>query len=221
MIMQLLVIYSESISKDIMSESEKILALDTCQKWLTVFPYALIMQLLALKELPNEARIHLTLKEILLLESTGKPRKYVLMKLQKLLNQFNFSLEKYLSIEKLLQDTENAAAECRRIKFTALPFSLSQYCTGFVMIWSCVIPFGMDGAIVSGGGRSTGIVSIWATSVIILLFCFMMLAVDEIANQLEDPFHSLPLFDSLKTAMDHLAAVRRDFDLLDKAEGHG
>jgi len=49
----------------------------------------------------------------------------------------------------------------------------------------------------------------------------MMLAVDEIANQLEDPFHSLPLFDSLKIAMGHLADVRRDFDLLDKAEGHG
>lgn len=218
--MQLLVIYSGSIPNETMSELEKTNALDEFQRWLIVFPYALIMQLLALKELPNEARIHLGLKQIHLLESTAKPRKYVLMKLQKILHQFNLPMEKYLSIEKLLQDTESAAAECRRIKFTALPYSISQYCTGFLMIWSCVIPFGVDGAI-EGSGKTTGVLSIWVAAAVMLLFCFMMLAVDEIANQLEDPFHSLPLFDSLRTAVDHLTAVRRDFDLLEKAESHG
>lgn len=65
--------------------------------------------------------------------------------------------------------------------------------------------------------KADQIVGTWIEAVLIFFFSLMMLCTDEVANQLEDPFHSLPLFDSLKTAMAHLATVKEDFEKIDFA----
>eukprot|EP00890_Picochlorum_soloecismus_P002968 jgi/Picsp_1/3672/NSC_06509-R1_upf0187-domain-containing protein len=221
MLMQLMALYSRTDAPEGMSEKEASELLDMLSAWMTVYPYALTMQLLTLSRLPREVVPLIRYEEVDLLESTAKPRKFVLMKLQSIVHQFKLPMEKYLCVQNLLQDTETSAATCRRIKFTALPYNISQVCTGFVLIWLCVVPFGMqetvDAVKRSNVTKADQIVGTWIEAVLIFFFSLMMLCTDEVANQLEDPFHSLPLFDSLKTAMAHLATVKEDFEKIDFA----
>ena len=39
------------------------------------------------------------------------------------------------------------------------------------------------------------------------------------ANQLEDPYHFIPLFDATKTAMGHLSIVKQDYNTMRNATG--
>ena len=104
---------------------------------------------------------------------------------------------------------EMNAGTCRRIKFTPLPFGLSLVTTGFVMLWLVLLPFGLTTS--EKDSTATMIVSTWIAGLALFILSAMLLAIDEAANQLEDPFHSLPLFDATKTAMAHLSIVAQDF----------
>lgn len=217
MCMQLLVLYSTVDIPKTLSTSDVDDLVQEFTVWATVFPYTLVMQLLSLSKVPDQVRILLCNEEIQLLESTLKPRKYALMKLQHIVHQFALPTEKYLSMQSLLQSTETAAAACRRIKFSAMPYGLSQLYTGFIMIWLCIIPLGIGYSGPLEYGTVSDVLTVWLTSIILFFFALMMLSVDEVANQLEDPFHSMPLFDSLKTSLGHLAMVQKDFELLHAA----
>jgi putative membrane protein len=113
------------------------------------------------------------------------------------------------------------AGTCRRIKFTPLPFGLSLVTTGFIMLWLVLLPFGLTNATAANSGFSLGtaILSTWTSGLGLFILSAMLLCVDEAANQLEDPFHSLPLFDATKTAMAHLSMVPDDFAKLRAAAG--
>ena len=191
------------------SRKERERLLRVMNKWMTVYPYALTMQLIDLDRLPGEAARLLSDREVALLEGTGKPRKYVLMKLQTILSKFKLETAQHLSVQHLLQSAEKNAGTCRRIKFTPLPYTLSNVCTGFIVIWLLILPFGItriDWVDLAQTGHGVGsfIVSTWLTGFCLFLLSLMMLSVDEVANQLEDPFLSLPLFDTMKTALGHL-----------------
>ena len=110
---------------------------------------------------------------------------------------------------------ETNAATCRRIKFTPLPFGVSLVTTGFVMLWLVLLPFGLTATAQNSLG--TRIISTWVEAICLFVLSTMLLAIDEAANQLEDPFHSLPLFDATKTAMAHLSIVAQDFEKLQMA----
>ena len=81
--------------------------------------------------------------------------------------------------------------------------------TGFVMLWLVLLPFGLTTS--EKDSTATMIVSTWIAGLALFILSAMLLAIDEAANQLEDPFHSLPLFDATKTAMAHLSIVAQDF----------
>ena len=51
-----------------------------------------------------------------------------------------------------------------------------------------------------------------------LFFALLLLSCDEIANQLEDPFYSLPLADIAKTAEGHMQRTIKELKSLYKAE---
>lgn len=216
MTLQLLELYSrgrpDSMEGMEASDVDQILA--EFASWAMVYPYALVVQLLALSGVPEEVHLLLNEEEIKLLNSTPKPRKYALMKLQDLLHQFPLPTEKYLCMQKLLQDTEYACGVCRRIKFTALPYGLSQVYSGFIMIWLCILPLGIQYSGSGQEGTMSDILTVWLSGLLVYLFSLMMICVDEVANQLEDPFPSIPLFDTIKTSMKHLATVQNDFALL-------
>ena len=128
---QLMTIYAaESQRSGHVSAADRGRLCDELCRWMTVYPYALTMQLLDLEKLPEEAAKLLDRKEVALLESTKKPRKFVLMKLQLIVSAFKLETEKYLSVQQLLQSAEAGCSTCRRIKFTPLPFGLTNICTG-------------------------------------------------------------------------------------------
>lgn len=216
MAMQLLELYSRTHSGSMegMNASDVDRILGEFAAWAMVYPYALVVQLLALKGVPEEVHLLLNQEEVKLLNSTPKPRKYVLMKLQDLLHQFPLPTEKYLCMQKLLQDTEAACGVCRRIRFTALPYGLSQLYTGFIMIWLCILPLGIQYSGSGQEGTLSDIMTVWLSGIVVNLFSLMMISVDEVANQLEDPFPSIPLMDTIKTSMKHIATVQKDFALL-------
>ncbi len=111
------------------------------------------------------------------------------------------------------------AGTCRRIKFTPLPFGISLVTTGFIMLWLVLLPFGMTTP--QEESNATMIISTWVAALCLFVLSAMLLAIDEAANQLEDPFHSLPLFDATKTAMAHLSIVAQDFAKMQTATAVG
>lgn len=78
---------------------------------------------------------------------------------------------------------------------------------GFIVVWLLILPFGISNTAVSVLSSKTlgsAILLTWVQGACLFLLSMMMLSVDEVANQLEDPFLSLPLFDTMKTALGHL-----------------
>lgn len=67
---------------------------------------------------------------------------------------------------------------------------VSLVCTGFVEIWCLLLPFGL----------ATDMVDVdWISVVAVAIISLLLLAVDEVANQMEDPFQLIPVDDIVYT----------------------
>lgn len=100
-------------------------------------------------------------------------------------------------MEDSLQAGVSAAGTCARLKFQSMPYSMTLMCTGFLQIWLLFLPC----AIISvptkapaGDNPVFGLVIYFFTAI-------LMLGVDEVANQLEQPFPHLPLQEISETTL--------------------
>jgi putative membrane protein len=87
-----------------------------------------------------------------------------------------------------LKDFNDLLGACERIKHTPIPYSYMMYVKKFIFIYIITLPFGF--VVISG----------YVTILIVMLISFVLLSVELIAEEIEDPFgrdvNDLPL-DSL------------------------
>jgi ion channel-forming bestrophin family protein len=99
-----------------------------------------------------------------------------------------------INLDKELKDFIDILGACERIKHTPIPYSYMMYVKKFIFIYIITLPFGF--------APQTG----YLTVAIVVLISFVLLSVELIAEEIEDPFgrdvNDLPL--------DELAAKIRD-----------
>lgn len=105
-----------------------------------------------------------------------------------------FTGDQLINLDKELKDFNDILGACERIKYTPIPYSYMMYVKKFIFIYIITLPFGF----VTQSG--------YITIAIVVLVSFVLLSVELIAEEIEDPFgrdiNDLPL--------DELAAKIRD-----------
>ncbi len=100
--------------------------------------------------------------------------------------------DQLINLDKELKDFIDLMGACERIKYTPIPYSYMMYVKKFIFIYIITLPFGF----VTQSG--------YMTVPIVLLVSFVLLSVELIAEEIEDPFggdiNDLPL-DDLATKM--------------------
>lgn len=84
--------------------------------------------------------------------------------------------EQFLNLDKELKDFVDVMGACERIKNTPIPYSYMMYVKKFIVIYIATLPFGF----VTASG--------YFTVPIVLLITFVLMSVELIAEEIEDPF---------------------------------
>ncbi len=84
--------------------------------------------------------------------------------------------DQLVNIDKELNDLIDVMGGCERIKNTPIPYSYMMYIKKFIFIYIITLPFGF----VTGSG--------YFTVPIVLLITFVLMSVELIAEEIEDPF---------------------------------
>jgi ion channel-forming bestrophin family protein len=115
-------------------------------------------------------------------------------KVNELYLQKKFTGDHLINLDKELKDFNDILGACERIKYTPIPYSYMMYVKKFIFIYITTLPFGF----VATAG--------YMTVPIVVLVSFVLLSVELIAEEIEDPFgrdiNDLPL--------DELAGKIRD-----------
>jgi predicted membrane chloride channel (bestrophin family) len=101
-------------------------------------------------------------------------------------------------METIVQAGVSAMGTCSRLKFQSTPYSLSLICTGFLQVFLMFLPVAV--ITTSSNVPLSGDHPIFAL-VIYFFTCVLMLGVDEVANQLEQPFPHMPMTDIVDTTV--------------------
>ncbi|PSC67583.1 hypothetical protein C2E20_8740 [Micractinium conductrix] len=170
-------------------------------RWGTVWHFALKQEVLGLPELAPAAARLLEPDEQAAYAASKKPRQFCASALRRLV------VDLRLEQPQLLESTESAmfnfiergwsgVGACITIVEQALPEGLNLLCTGFLLIWLLLLPLGL-------WDRASGYAVVaYAIMAILLLGC------DEMATQLENPWHLLPLDEMIdSTVQDTQRAV--------------
>lgn len=106
-------------------------------------------------------------------------------KVNELYRQEKFTGDHLINLDKELKDFNDILGACERIKYTPIPYSYMMYVKKFIFIYIVTLPFGF----VSSSG--------YMTIPIVVLVSFVLLSVELIAEEIEDPFgrdiNDLPL----------------------------
>ena len=104
-----------------------------------------------------------------------------------------------INLDKELKDFMDLLGGCERIKNTPIPYSYSMYVKKFIFIYIITLPFGF----VTTFG--------YATVPAVLLVSFILLSVELIAEEIEDPFgrdiNDLPTDDLAKRIRDNINEI--------------
>uniref|UniRef100_A0A7R9Z3M3 Uncharacterized protein n=1 Tax=Chlamydomonas euryale TaxID=1486919 RepID=A0A7R9Z3M3_9CHLO len=177
--------------------------LEDLRRFLIVWPYAIKQTVLSEAELDPAAAALLSRAELALYYGVeqaaragarelnpGNGRQVVVTAVRKLVSEAELPMEHFTAIEGTIAAAWKAGGDAIRIKFQAMPQSLTLMCTGFIEIWLLLMPFGLTA---DSGHYDWVIVVATASTALMTLGCV------EISNQMEQPFPLLPCRDIVAT----------------------
>jgi predicted membrane chloride channel (bestrophin family) len=92
-----------------------------------------------------------------------------------------------LNLDQNLAALSDVVGGCERILRTPIPLSYSRMTARFLTLWLLGLPFCLCRDIVLAG------FSAWATVPCVAVIAFLLLGIEELATQLEEPFSMLPM----------------------------
>ena len=107
--------------------------------------------------------------------------------------------DQFLNLDKELKDFIDLMGACERIKNTPIPYSYMMYVKKFIVIYIATLPFGF----VTASG--------YYTIPIVLIVTFVLMSVELIAEEIEDPFgrdlNDLPMDELAKRIRDSVKEI--------------
>lgn len=107
------------------------------------------------------------------------------------------ALLQFLQMNDTLNKGNSDMGTCGRIFFYAMPYAITSMCSGVLEIWLLLMPLA---TVVDSPPRSTpgvyqNVPAVLVDLMLYVLACVLMMGVEDVAVQLEQPFAHMPLTD--------------------------
>ena len=152
-------------------------------RWLIAYYRALKCEVVENSDLSREIEDVLTPAEADMLLSARHRPSFALSVLTELGAAAPLRESHRIRFDENLTYFEDAVGTCERILTTPIPLSYTRHTSRFMVIWLSALPLGLYG--------TCG----WATIPLSMVITFLLLGIDEIGVQIEEPFGLLPLDD--------------------------
>ena len=152
-------------------------------RWVVAFSRALKAELTEGSDLESELQGVLTPEELVSLLTSHHRPSFALSVLTELGAAAPLRESHRIRLDENLTYFEDAVGSCERILRTPIPLSYTRHTSRFMVIWLSALPLGLYG--------TCG----WATIPLACTIAFLLLGIDEIGVQIEEPFGLLPLDD--------------------------
>jgi len=154
-------------------------------KWSVMVMISLLCQLRKGAELVVEARGLITDAELRILGQQERKAGFCLTMLSHIMQiaATRGALDPihHASMETLIRDLNESVGSCKTLLKTPVPLFYTRHISRFLLIWIFLVPF----ALLPVMG--------WGTPFSVALIAFLLLVIDEIGVQIEEPFQILPL----------------------------
>eukprot|EP00890_Picochlorum_soloecismus_P002175 jgi/Picsp_1/2959/NSC_01183-R1_hypothetical protein CHLNCDRAFT_136917 [Chlorella variabilis] len=177
------------------------------QRLLMILPYALIMALYSLDRCPVQVRHILDEDDIHWMENTKDAWYFILCKIQVAFIGLNTG-----EVAGMLRELNQLRVESNAllvVKRTTFPYFLSKIPTALLMVYSFAVPMKLFGDIMDyvseteelQGKTVRNVLHYWYLASLILVFSALILAANEAADLLEDPYYYIPMHDIARTEL--------------------
>lgn len=169
------------------------------QRLLLALPFSIIMKLYSIGRCPMQIQHLLDKDELQWIESTEDAWHFLIYKVQLLLNGLPSRRSTEIDREiNLLRIEINSLFTIKRSHF---PYFLSKIPTALLMVYSFIVPMQLFGALMDyvseteelQGATVRNILHYWYLAALILAYGSLILAANEGADLLEDPFYYIPM----------------------------
>ena len=206
-------VFYQILATNLPTKPEDVKLLDTARRFCSIWAYAIKQVVSSAPDIDSAAAAYLFPEELAVYKSARKGRQLISSVLLRILANSGLDTQRYLSASNALQRANFAQGDCVRIKFQAMPQGLTSATSGFVLIWCLLIPFGLvtsvDDSVCPLDVILVGIVSL------------LLLSLDEVAAQLEDPFELMPLEEICAAYERDVNRVTSELDKMDAATAAG
>lgn len=150
-------------------------------RWVQAMPFSMKCHLTYNSDLRSDLQGILEPNEIdALMKATHRPN-YVYRVLANIINNSDLSEQQVFLMDKNLTYFADAIGACERILTTPIPLSWTRHTSRFLVIWLAVLPFLLFSSCK------------FATAPVAAIVSFLLLGIEEIGVQIEEPFSILPL----------------------------
>lgn len=172
--------------------------LESFRRWTILWAFSVKQVLEDSKELDPIAAELLYEEELAVYKASRKGRQVVVTKLYQLVDEAGLPDEATSIMLETISNGVRSSGDCTRIHYQCMPIGVAYACGGFIQIWCYLLPFGAIQELPPENGEwyflpipNVGtfiiqMVGIW-------LAVLMLLGIDEVTNQLEHPYHLLPM----------------------------
>lgn len=180
------------------------------QRLFLAFPFSIIMTLYSLDRCPLQIRHILNKTDIEWIENTKDAWYFLLCKIHVLISSLT---------AKNVPDMQRELAQLRvevhtllTIKRTHFPYFLSKIPTALLMVYSIAVPMQLFGDIMNHihdtaelqGDTLRNVLHYWYLAGVLFVFSALILAANEAADLLEDPYYYIPMFDIAESELGKL-----------------
>jgi putative membrane protein len=120
------------------------------------------------------------------LQATNRPA-HILQCITLIMGSADLDTGRVMAMDQNLTTLSDVLGGCERILRTPIPLSYTKMTTRFLLLWLILLPLSLSWEIVQLG------CTIWLTPPCIIFLAFLLLGIDEVAVQVEEPFTILPL----------------------------
>lgn len=179
-----------------------------------MWPYSILQVLRGADSLIPAATAQLYDEELAVYSASRKGRQVIATAIRCIIDDLDLGSDKLVACESLMQAAMSAGGAALRIRYAAMPQGLSLVSTGFILLWCSLLPFGLLTDQFLGDIDQGALI---AVAVISLL----LLSVDEVAAQLEDPFPFIPLEDICNTYERDIMRIQKEMEAISIATASG
>jgi len=198
------------------------------QNLLLAYPYTIIMAVYSLDRCPSQVVDILEQEDIEMIENTEDAWHLVLCELEILLHQL--LSKKGNEITKEINQARVESSSLLAIKRSNFPYFLSRIPTALLMIYTFTVPMELYAVIMDNihdtdslrDQVAKNLLHYWYLASLILVFAALILAANEGADLLQDPFYYIPMHSIAGKELKNAARLIRlaDIDFKKDAERH-